>query len=184
MTSLAGRPACVDRPADWWDTGDGGNRLAMTMCRLACPLINRCPVLHGGRAYGVVAAGQAWTDAGVPAPVCKCGRPVLRSAGIVCLTCDPPPPRRWNLDQRTYWRQQKRRQRAEQKASARTPDMVAIDRVVGGDRGLALTAVERRLAIDRFDQQRQRLSAVQIADRLGTSPRTVQRRRTARRGAA
>jgi hypothetical protein len=103
---------CVRNPG-WWDTGDPGNRLAALLCA-ACPARARCEAAEE-RSYGVVRAGTIWTDAGHPAPLCGCGRPILGRARH-CTTCDPPWPRRW--DQQTVWRQQKRRQRARTEAVA------------------------------------------------------------------
>ena len=113
---------CARRPAEWWETGDPGNRLAMLLCRNACGLLDACPGIEDGRAYGMVAAGRVWSDFGRPLRLCGCGRPVVvrsrapgRGASGMCRTCDPPPPLVWpprRLSRTTYWRKQKRMRRA------------------------------------------------------------------------
>jgi hypothetical protein len=108
-------PLCATRPADWWTVGDDGNRLAMLLCRNACPVRARCPGLEHGRAYGMVAAGVAWSDFGRALPLCGCGRPLVARSRrgpqtMLCGTCDPPYPRRWSRT--AYWRGWKRRSRA------------------------------------------------------------------------
>lgn len=57
-----------------------------------------------------------------------------------------------------------------------------MERAVGGDRGVNLNIPERAAAIDRLD--RHGASAYDIAERLGTTPRAVHRRRAERRRAS
>lgn len=72
------------------------------------------------------------------------------------------------------------RGRISNRAGGRTGlDPVAVERAVGGDRALRLTAVERRAAIDQLDALG--LTATEVAIRLGTTVRTVQRQRQRRR---
>lgn len=83
-------PVCATRPGEWWETGNDGNRLAIALCR-RCPLSDRCPALDGqGRAFGMVAAGQAWSDYGHPLTVCSCGQPVMYASprGTKRRLCD------------------------------------------------------------------------------------------------
>ncbi len=85
------RALCRTRPADWWDVGDDGNRLAMTLCRLACPVIAECAATAGDEA-GVVRAGIAYADTGRVLDICPCGRPVIGQSALVgyCRICEPP----------------------------------------------------------------------------------------------
>ncbi|MBM0203241.1 hypothetical protein JNW90_09055 [Micromonospora sp. STR1s_5] len=72
------------------------------------------------------------------------------------------------------------RGRVSNMAGARTGlDPIAVERAVGGDRALRLTAAERRAAIDQLDALG--LTATEVAVRLGTTVRTVQRQRARRR---
>lgn len=61
-------------------------------------------------------------------------------------------------------------------------DPMAVERACGGDRDIRLTVAEMRAVIAQLSRQGR--SAAQIAIRLGISPRTVQRYRTAMREAA
>lgn len=79
------RALCATRPADWWDLGDDGNRLALALCSV-CPVLDRCA---GSREFGVVRGGVAWSDAGVRLPLCPCGRPAGRPSREMCFTCWP-----------------------------------------------------------------------------------------------
>lgn len=94
------RALCRTRPADWWDLGDDGNRLAMLLCQRACPVQRACEAADPNPC-GVVRAGTAWHDTGDKAAICGCGRPVVpaRVASTMCWTCDPaqpiPPTRRF-----------------------------------------------------------------------------------------
>ncbi len=101
MSDWTRRAACVRRPADWWDFGDGGNRLALMICSI-CPVQQEC-AREDPEPAGVVRAGVAWTDAGNPAEICPCGYPVVPKPGprqvvATCSTCTVPkvpiPPRR------------------------------------------------------------------------------------------
>ncbi|MGW4467496.1 helix-turn-helix domain-containing protein [Micromonospora sp. NPDC004704] len=58
-------------------------------------------------------------------------------------------------------------------------DEIAVERAVGGDRSLVLTAEERRAAIDALDALG--LNATEVAIRLGITTRTVTRQRARRR---
>lgn len=84
------RALCRRRPADWWDLGDDGNRLAMTLCAVACPVRVECHA-HDPRPAGVVRAAVAYRDTGEVAPLCGCGRPVVRRRPTTgaCLVCEP-----------------------------------------------------------------------------------------------
>lgn len=77
----AGRALCRTRPVDWWEWGDGGNRLALLLCQV-CPVLVECgdPSLLGGDPLptGVIRAGRAWDGMGVAVPLCPCGYPVGR----------------------------------------------------------------------------------------------------------
>lgn len=80
------RALCRTRPADWWDLGDDGNRLALAICSV-CPVRDRCA---DDEPAGVVRAGVAYRDSGEPAQVCRCGRPIprRRDSGD-CYQCVP-----------------------------------------------------------------------------------------------
>jgi len=82
---------CRTRPDDWWDTGDDGNRLAILLCRRACPVLGECAA-GDDQPCGVVRAGVAYSDRGRPLPMCPCGRPVTRRrpGSDLCLVCAPP----------------------------------------------------------------------------------------------
>jgi hypothetical protein len=86
------RALCRTRPADWWEVGDDGNRLAIALCRLACPVIAQCATAAGDQEAGVVRAGIAYADTGRVLDVCGCGRPVLGQSAVPgrCRTCEPP----------------------------------------------------------------------------------------------
>lgn len=77
---------CRTRPADWWDFGDDGNRLALDVCSV-CPVRDRCGT---GEHAGVIRAGVAWSDEGVEVPLCRCGYPVPGIGWVECVRCDPP----------------------------------------------------------------------------------------------
>ncbi len=92
MSCWRDRARCRNLPADWWDLGDvDANRLALTLCRLGCPVRAQCAATDL-RPAGVVRAGVVWTNTGEPAQICACGRPIARPrlASAQCLTCDPP----------------------------------------------------------------------------------------------
>jgi hypothetical protein len=88
------RPPCTRVP-DWWDTGDGGNRLALMICGVcrfrtgtACTAGQPDPQPHG-----VIRAGVAYNDAGTPLPLCPCGYPQTAYRGGAigrCPWCAPP----------------------------------------------------------------------------------------------
>ncbi len=77
---------CLGRPSDWWDVGDGGNRLATAICRVCagCPNSDPDPA-------GVIREGVAYSDRGAVIPECPtCGRPSdTWRGGVVtrCSTC-------------------------------------------------------------------------------------------------
>lgn len=98
---------CRTRPADWWDLGDDGNRLALAICA-ACPVLDRCAP---GRHHGVIRAGVAWAERGGRADICGCGYPVL-GIGDRCARC--------TVHERTpLLRQVRLRRDADRKARAR-----------------------------------------------------------------
>lgn len=91
MSGWRSRALCRTRPADWWEVGDDGNRLAIQLCVVACPVRDRC--LRGDPApHGVIRGGVAYLDTGDRAAVCGCGRPVApaRLSSTSCRACDPP----------------------------------------------------------------------------------------------
>jgi hypothetical protein len=83
------RPLCASLPADWWDTGDPGNRLALQICGrcTGCPDDDPQP-------HGVIRRGVAYFDTGKAVPICpSCGRPnVSYRGGAVglCSSCTVP----------------------------------------------------------------------------------------------
>jgi hypothetical protein len=85
---------CATRPSDWWDTGDGGNRLAMMLCDRACPVRTRCRTSNPAP-IGVVVAGAAFGEQGQVLRVCGCGRPIVGRSGPVklCRQCAAVGPR-------------------------------------------------------------------------------------------
>lgn len=103
------RALCATRPPEWWDVGDGGNRLAMQLCGV-CPLRDTCARLVPHPA-GVIVAGVAYSDAGTALPVCeRCGYPVVGYLGGTprCPWCDVRSLPR--LPRRLYWRARYRQQ--------------------------------------------------------------------------
>jgi hypothetical protein len=84
------RAPCHRLPADWWETGDHGNRLAITLCRLACTVQPECRQGDPNPA-GIVHNGVAYNDRGEPYPQCPCGRPIIRRAARpgFCWQCEP-----------------------------------------------------------------------------------------------
>lgn len=111
------RRLCETRPADWWDTADGGARLALYLCRV-CPALARC---ESGPEYGVIRAGKAYGDNGKVLPICPCGYPNRHVAGgagktnPLCHRCAVPTMRRWN--RKAYWREWKRNKRQKARAA-------------------------------------------------------------------
>jgi hypothetical protein len=89
------RAPCAKLPYDWWATGDDGNRLAMALCRIACPapVRARCEV-EVTEPAGIIRAGTAYTDRGRPCPTCPCGRPIVRRSTRpgACWMCAPTAP--------------------------------------------------------------------------------------------
>lgn len=83
------RALCRTRPAEWWEFGDDGNRLALALCSV-CPERWLCDV---GREYGVIRAGTAWNQAGLPAGLCDCGYPLPYDTEVGeradCYRCVP-----------------------------------------------------------------------------------------------
>lgn len=102
------RALCASRPADWWETGDEGNRLALLLCGV-CPQKQRCASTAVDE-HGVIRAGVAYGDDGKPLPICRCGYPNRHRQGWrngyrnpLCHRCKVPPhPRRWGSRQ-SYW---------------------------------------------------------------------------------
>lgn len=82
------RLLCVGKPPEWWDTGDGGNRLALGICGL-CPVNPRCG-RSDRRPYGVIRAGTAYDDAGTPLQLCGCGYPRPADNLNPCPRCTIP----------------------------------------------------------------------------------------------
>lgn len=78
-------------------TGDPGNRLALALCRLACPVKVDCAAAEEAP-HGVIRAGAVYAAGRHPrvvVPLCACGRPVA-PAGVEsgrCWQCAPPAPR-------------------------------------------------------------------------------------------
>jgi hypothetical protein len=62
---------CQTRPADWWEYGDAGNRLAVLLCAV-CP---GCLFPASCRPAGVIVAGRAYDDDGQVHALCECGYP-------------------------------------------------------------------------------------------------------------
>ena len=95
-TATAPKPLCFGRPHEWWETGDGGNRLAIALCK-ACPMRygTEC---HAGMPdpspVGVIRAGIPYSDNGAALPLCpSCGYPNTAYRGgknSLCATCQPP----------------------------------------------------------------------------------------------
>ncbi len=81
---------CIGKPPDWWETTSEGARLALALCSI-CPARTGCA---DDQEYGVIRAGVAWHNTGVPAGLCGCGYPLpLNKHGderSACLRCDPP----------------------------------------------------------------------------------------------
>lgn len=89
MTATLTRPACLGKPSEWWDTGDGGNRLALGLCDV-------CPARRGDACdagtpdpepYGVIRASIAYSDTGHRLPVCRCGYPQTSYRGGAVTDC-------------------------------------------------------------------------------------------------
>lgn len=114
---------CQTRPPEHWDTGDGGNRLALALCRV-CPLRtgDTCDAgLPDRRPTGVIRAGVAYNQRGGVCPICdRCGYPnddlpdARRPAPPGCRHCRVPLLRNWS--RRAYWAAYYRRRRDEQAA--------------------------------------------------------------------
>lgn len=110
---------CATRPADWWETGSDGNRLALMLCGV-CPAIDRCAA-EAGREAGVIRAGVAYGDNGRPLPMCAngCGYPNRHTRGgrgrwnPLCHRCSVPVLRRWSTRKR-YWAAYYQRRKAVQ----------------------------------------------------------------------
>jgi hypothetical protein len=80
---------CVRLPAQWWETGDGGNRMAIGICGrcTGCPDDDPKP-------HGVIRRGVAYSDAGNVVPICpNCGHPNVDYRGGdpgLCSGCAVP----------------------------------------------------------------------------------------------
>lgn len=81
------RALCRTRPADWWSTGDDGNRLALAVCSV-CPTLPQCPA-GDPSPHGVIRGGVAWSNHGERLPLCPCGRPTPTVERVDCFTCRP-----------------------------------------------------------------------------------------------
>ncbi|RKN38471.1 hypothetical protein [Micromonospora endolithica] len=70
---------CTTRDPEMWDTGNGGNRLALALCAV-CPVRVGTTCAAGepdDRPTGVIRAGVAYNERGGVCPVCdRCGYPV------------------------------------------------------------------------------------------------------------
>lgn len=98
---------CASRPAEHWDTGDDGNRLALLLCDI-CPARIRCPQADP-RPHGVIRAAVAYDDKGHALDRCHCGYPrTSRRPGHCCRWCSvhtlPALPRQFY-----FWLRYKRR---------------------------------------------------------------------------
>lgn len=98
---------CLSRPAEWWDLDNDGSRLALALCQV-CPAIQACAT-QARRPAGVVQAGVAYSDAGVPLPLCHCGYP-NELEGQCCHRCGVTTLA--GVPRRIYWQQRWRRKRA------------------------------------------------------------------------
>ncbi|MFY1686453.1 helix-turn-helix domain-containing protein [Plantactinospora sp. WMMB782] len=93
--TAAHRPACHGKPADWWDTGDDGNRLALALCGV-CPTRDGDTCTAGipdPHPHGVIRAGIAYSDTGRRLPICRCGYPqddYLGGQPTDCRRCRVP----------------------------------------------------------------------------------------------
>lgn len=74
------RATCRRLPPEWWESGDDGNRLAMSLCRGACPVRGECADSEP-RSVGVIRAGVAYSDVGTVLRLCPCGRPIIARDG-------------------------------------------------------------------------------------------------------
>lgn len=83
---------CQTRPADWWEFGDDGNRLAILLCA-ACP---GCLFPADCHPAGVIVAGRAYDDDGDAHKLCPCGYPAQskptghHTKKQLCSRCTPP----------------------------------------------------------------------------------------------
>lgn len=158
---------CATRPAEWWETGDAGNRLALLLCA-ACPL-RGC---DDPEPHGVIVNGTAYGDAGEPLAVCHCGYPVqtVGRPGPCCTWCRVPP-------------RQRQRRRNRKPATSRpprrrpyvAPDESAVRRLLAGQRPAKVRQVDDAEAIRRLAAAG--LGNRAIAQRLGKSTEAVARRR-------
>ena len=96
---------CFTQPAEFWDTGDPGNRLALALCRV-CPLRQGedCRAgLADPRPAGVIRAGVAFNERGGRCDICPtCGYPMddlpdrrRPDKPVGCRHCRPPQPTSW-----------------------------------------------------------------------------------------
>ncbi|RLK13300.1 hypothetical protein DER29_4317 [Micromonospora sp. M71_S20] len=113
---------CATRPADWWDLGDDGNRLALAICRV-CPVQTACAAT-ADREAGVIRAGIAYLERGQVAPICQCGYPDdkrldPRRTTVLCRRCHVPNLRAWRQDRRRYWSDYYRRHKAATSATTK-----------------------------------------------------------------
>lgn len=100
---MSRRGLCFGQPPEHWDTGDPGNRLALTLCRV-CPL-RRGETCDAGepdrRPFGVIRAGVAYNERGGVCELCGCGYPIddlpdVRRHITECRRCRVPRLRSWD----------------------------------------------------------------------------------------
>lgn len=150
------RALCATRPAEWWETGDDGNRLAVLLCGV-CPRIKRCPK-DVPEPAGVVVAGVAYTDAGVALPTCVCGYPCVGYRGGPVRAC------KWctGVDVR----------RLERVKPSGEFDEAVVQRLVAGKQVHRPRRVDRREAFRRLFASG--LTAREVGERMGIGFRSAQ----------
>lgn len=165
MADPKGRDAvtalCRGKPADWWETGDGGNRLALTICR-ACPARPRCAAAARDEC-GVVRAGIAYSDTGKVLPVCHCGYPQTSYRGGT-VTCCP-----WCTGQKPAPAARREPGRGR---DAGHVDEVAVERLISGDPPAKVRLADKRAAMLAMHRAGADLGA--IASRLKVQVRAVE----------
>lgn len=79
---------CTTRDPRWWDTFNAGNAKAIKLCNTACPFKDLCEQ-DNTQAIGVIRAGIAYDDDGLPVVACSvCGHP-RRRVDPVNEQCEP-----------------------------------------------------------------------------------------------
>lgn len=153
---------CVTRPADWWDTGDGGNRLALGYCSV-CPSRSGTTCTAGlpdPHPHGVIRAGVAYSDSGKALPICSCGYPQTNYRGGATSGCphcsvDPTIPIPVAREVR------------------RLVDEAVVERLLAGDPPSWVSPVDRREAMRRLWASG--LTHREVALRLGMTLKAVRR---------